>query len=108
MLTSVELFMNANVYSEHPCFLSAVNEHSEYFWNSINNLLPLSVAMECLDTDSTKDNLVNPACQKAPNETFSSTTQLDAHKLDEFATPSSTSQHLSTKTQQSTTSLPAT
>jgi hypothetical protein len=50
--------MNANFYSEHPCFLSAVNEHSEYFRNSINNLLPLSVSMECLDTDSTKDNLV--------------------------------------------------
>lgn len=52
--------------------------------------------------------VVNPACQKAPNETFSSATQLDAHKLDEFATPSSTSRHSSTKTQQSTTSLPAT
>jgi hypothetical protein len=36
--------------------LSIVNEHSEYFRNSINNLLPVS--MECLDTDSTKDNLV--------------------------------------------------
>jgi hypothetical protein len=52
--------------------------------------------------------VVNHACQKAPNETFSSATQLDTHKLDEFATPSSTSQHSSTKTQQSTTSLPAT
>ncbi|CAB3995266.1 Hypothetical predicted protein [Paramuricea clavata] len=48
--------------------------------------------------------VVNPACQKAPNAT---STQLDAHKLDEIATPSSTSQHSSTKTQQSTTSVPA-
>ena len=27
MLTSLELFINANFYSQHPCFLSAVNDH---------------------------------------------------------------------------------
>ena len=26
-LTSLELFINANFYSQHPCFLSAVNDH---------------------------------------------------------------------------------
>lgn len=56
--TSTELFMNAEFYSQHPCFLSAVNEHSEYFGKSINNLLPMSVSFECLDTSLTKADLV--------------------------------------------------
>ena len=57
MLTSLELFINANFYSQHPCFLSAVNDHHECFGN-INNLLPLSVCLAALDTGLTKDELV--------------------------------------------------
>ena len=49
--TSTELFMNVEFYSQHPCFLSALNEHS-------NNLLPMSVSFECLDTSLTKADLV--------------------------------------------------
>ena len=50
--------MNAEFYSQHPCFLSAMNEHAEYFGKSVNNLLPMSVSFECLDTGLTKADLV--------------------------------------------------
>ena len=40
VLTSLELFFNANFYSHHPCFSSVVDEHSEHFGKAINNLLP--------------------------------------------------------------------
>ncbi len=58
ILTSLELFMHADFYSQHPCFLSVVNEHSEYFGKTINNLLPMSASKACIDADLTKDNLV--------------------------------------------------
>ena len=50
--------MNAQFYYDHPCFLSAINEHPECFGKSIHNLLPLSVCMEALDTGSVKRDLV--------------------------------------------------
>ncbi|CAB4025118.1 Hypothetical predicted protein [Paramuricea clavata] len=56
-LTSIELFMNANFYSQHPLFLSIVEKHSE-FSNSLKNLLLLSVSQECLDSGLTIDALV--------------------------------------------------
>lgn len=58
VLTSIELFLNANFYSQHPCFLSAVAEHKEDFGKSLNNLLPLSVSFECLDSGLSGDELV--------------------------------------------------
>ncbi|XP_028418971.1 uncharacterized protein LOC114544578 [Dendronephthya gigantea] len=58
ILTSIELYLNADFYSQHPCFSSAVEEHAQYFSQSINNLLPLSVSKECLDTGCMKDDLV--------------------------------------------------
>jgi hypothetical protein len=58
ILTSIELFTNAEFYSQHPCFSSAVNEHAEHLSKSINNLLPMSVSEECLDTGCTKAGLV--------------------------------------------------
>ena len=42
--TSIELFNNAEFYSQHPCFSAVVNEHPEYFIKSINNLLPMSAS----------------------------------------------------------------
>ena len=56
-LTSIELFMNANFYSQHPLFLSIVENHSE-FSDSLKNLLPLSVSQECLDSGLATDALV--------------------------------------------------
>ena len=56
VLTSIELFNNAEFYSQHPCFSAVVNEHAEYFSKSINNLLPMSVSEECLDPGCTKAN----------------------------------------------------
>ena len=50
--------MNAQFYCDHPCFLSAVNEHPECFGKSIHNLLPFSVSFEALDTGSVKYDLV--------------------------------------------------
>ena len=53
VLTSIELFNNAEFYSQHPCFTSVLSEHAEYF-SSINNLLPMCVSEECLDTGCTQ------------------------------------------------------
>ncbi|XP_046842785.1 uncharacterized protein LOC124447678 isoform X1 [Xenia sp. Carnegie-2017] len=58
ILTSLELFIHAAFYAQHPCFLSVISEHSDYFAQSLNNLLPLSVSKECLDTGYTTDELV--------------------------------------------------
>ena len=58
ILTSIELFFYADFYSQHPGFSSAVEENAEYFSQSINNLLPMSVSKECLDTGCMKDDLV--------------------------------------------------
>lgn len=57
ILTSIELFLHCDYYVQHPCFLSIVNKHGKYFKN-INNLLPLSVSKEGLDTGMTKADLV--------------------------------------------------
>ena len=73
ILTSLELFMNAQFYCNHPCFLSAVNEHPECFGKSIHNLLPFSVFFEALGTGSVKHDLVkqeaisNCNCDKWPS-----------------------------------------
>ena len=58
ILTSLELFMNAQFYCDHPCFLSAIDEHPECFGKSVYTLLPLSVYFESLDTGSIKHGLV--------------------------------------------------
>ncbi|XP_046851773.1 uncharacterized protein LOC124445109 [Xenia sp. Carnegie-2017] len=58
ILTSLELFLNAHFYCEHPCFLSAIEEHPDFFKGSIKNLLPLSVSVESLDTSASKEYLV--------------------------------------------------
>ena len=39
-------------------FLSLIKEHGKHFQKSINNLLPLSVSVECLDTGIAKNDLV--------------------------------------------------
>ena len=54
-LTSIELFLNANFYAQHPYFLTLVEEQNA---NSAKNLLPLSVPMTSVDTNLTNDALV--------------------------------------------------
>ena len=49
VLTSVELYLKADFYCEHPYFLSAHAEHKEKVCHSLKNILPLSVSMEALD-----------------------------------------------------------
>ena len=39
-------------------FFSLVKEHGKHFQKSINNLLPSSVSVECLDTGIAKNDLV--------------------------------------------------
>ena len=46
ILTSLELFMNAQFYCNNPCFLSAISEHPERFGKSIHNLFPMSISFE--------------------------------------------------------------
>ena len=55
MLTSLELFINANFYSQYPCFLSAVNDHHECFVALIIFCLCFFAAH---DTGLSKDELV--------------------------------------------------
>ena len=57
ILTSIELFVHAKFYSQHSCFTSPLDKHAEYFSN-INNLLPMSVSQQSIDTGLSKDNLV--------------------------------------------------
>ena len=56
MLTSIELFLNANFYSEHSCFLSAAEEHPKNL--RLKNLSSLSVSLECLDSGLANSDLV--------------------------------------------------
>lgn len=58
ILTSIELFTNPDFYAQHPCFSSTIDEHPEYFSISVNNLLPMSVSKECLDTGFARADLV--------------------------------------------------
>ena len=58
ILTSIELFLNANFYVQHPYFSTLIEEQSEHFANSAKNLLLLSVSMKSLDTNLTDDALV--------------------------------------------------
>ena len=57
MLTSLELFLNANYYSKHPCFLSTFSTNRDKFQN-FNSLLSMSVSFEALDSNLQGDELV--------------------------------------------------
>ncbi|XP_046848026.1 uncharacterized protein LOC124441595 [Xenia sp. Carnegie-2017] len=48
-LTSLELFLNATFYCQHPLFSSIVEQHKE-FNNTSKNILPLTVSQDCLDS----------------------------------------------------------
>ena len=58
ILKSNELFLNAGYYCNPPCFFSLIKEHGKHFQKGINNLLPSSVSVECLDTWIAKNDLV--------------------------------------------------
>ena len=58
VLTSIELYLNADFYSKHPYFEVVVNEHQDDFGRSLTNLLPLSVSLECLDSRLSGSELV--------------------------------------------------
>ena len=52
--------LNSDYYPQHPCFLTIVNEHSQYFRN-IDNVLLRSVSEETSDSGKTKQDLVKQA-----------------------------------------------
>ena len=73
ILTSIELFLNANFYARHPYFTSLIEKQSEYFANSAKNILPLSVSMKSLDINLIDDALVKQeAILNCHNGTWSS------------------------------------
>ena len=49
VMVSVELFLNASLYWNHPCFVSTFSVHKQKVSTEIRNLLPMSVSVESLD-----------------------------------------------------------
>ena len=72
VLTSIELYLNADFYSKHPCFEAAVNEHQEDFGRSLTNLLLLLVSFECLDSRLSGSELVKEAIVNCHDKKWSS------------------------------------
>ena len=58
LLTSIELYLKAEFYSQHPYFLSAHAKHMENISQCLNNLLPMSVSKKALDSESSGIELV--------------------------------------------------
>ena len=58
LLTSIELYLKANFYSQHPYFLSAYDKHGVKISHSFKNLLPMSVSAGALDSGFSGGELV--------------------------------------------------
>ena len=58
VLTSIELYLKADFYSQHPYFSSAHAKHREKVSQSFKNLLPMSVSNRALDFGFSGDQLV--------------------------------------------------
>ena len=58
VLTSIELYLKADVYSQHTYFLSAHAKHMEKVSQSLNNLLPIPVSNRVLDFGCSGNQLV--------------------------------------------------
>ena len=51
LLTAIELFLNADFYSQHPYFSSVFNTHGVKITHYLNNILPMCVSCEALDSN---------------------------------------------------------
>ena len=51
-MTSIELYLHADVYSDHPYFLSSLTKHKESICQNLKNILPMSVSRQALDSCS--------------------------------------------------------
>ena len=58
VLTSIEFYLKADFYSQHPYFSSAHAKHREKVSQSFKNLLPMSVSNRALDFGFSGDQLV--------------------------------------------------
>lgn len=58
VMVSIELFLNANFYCNHPSFHSIFAKHKEKVCSNVNNLLPMSVSFDALDSGSSGEELV--------------------------------------------------
>ena len=57
ILTAIELYLNSEFYSKHPSFISLISKHSKVF-SSIDTILAISVLHNALDSNKTKEELV--------------------------------------------------
>ena len=57
ILTSIELHLNSEFYSNHPSFVKVMNSHSGVF-NNVDTMLALSVSHGALDSAKTKMELM--------------------------------------------------
>ena len=51
-MTSIELYVHADVYSDHPYFLSSFTKHKESICENLKNILPMSLSYQALDSCS--------------------------------------------------------
>ena len=58
VMVSIELFLNANFYCNHPSFSSIFEKHKEKVCSSINSILPMSVSFDSLDSGLSGEDLV--------------------------------------------------
>ena len=58
VMTSIELYLNANFYCKHPVILSQFDKYGDQICSRFNNLLPLCVSFESVDSDAWGDQLV--------------------------------------------------
>ena len=72
-MTSIELYLNANFYSDHPHFLSSFDKHKVSICQHLKNILPMCVSYQAVDCSLTGDELVKKeAILNCSDKTWSS------------------------------------
>ena len=72
-MTSIELYLNANFYSDHPHFLSSFDKHKVSICQHLKNILPMCVSYQAVDCSLTGDQLVKKeAILNCSDKTWSS------------------------------------
>ena len=57
-MVSIELFLNANIYCNHPSFSSIFEKQKERVCSSIDSILPISVSIDSLDSGLSGEGVV--------------------------------------------------
>ena len=63
-------------FTQHLCYSSPVDKHAEYFSN-INNLLPMSVSQQSIDTGYCIYIHITEKCSKSSTHYLNNTTEFD-------------------------------